>query len=297
MLSPDKVRRFNTAILQKLSLYLNLYADFIEASIINELVDECGLDIKEAYTLVLAEVCGLNIEEDAEDRELYENYFIEMVEILDRKKYIENPYYKHIQIPECEIGRWAFKQGKYKPYEAFVYNDLKTMEDGRVIPQVGFFQEEFSYPAVLENNREWMLITPNEIETMASPVSQASGKVLTYGLGLGYYAYMVSEKEEVSSVTVVEKDENVIKLFKQYILPQFPQAHKIRIIHEDAFEYAEKHMADERYDVVFTDIWHDPADGTELYLKMKEYERVNPESLYLYWIEQTILYYLKDTEE
>ena len=60
-----------------------------------------------------------------------------------------------------------------------------------------------------------MLITPNEIETMKKSISEATGNVLTYGLGLGYYAYMVSMKENVESVTIVEKDKEIIDLFKK----------------------------------------------------------------------------------
>ena len=77
---------------------------------------------------------------------------------------------------------------------------FKTKE-GRQIPQIGFFETEFKFPALLENDRIWMTITPNEIETMKEPVDGAFGNVLTFGLGLGYYAYMVSEKENVESVT------------------------------------------------------------------------------------------------
>ena len=75
-----------------------------------------------------------------------------------------------------------------------------------------------------------MTITPNEIETMKEPVDEAFGHVLTFGLGLGYYAYMVSEKENVESITIVETNEDVIDLFNKYILPQFKNAHKIKII-------------------------------------------------------------------
>ena len=69
-----------------------------------------------------------------------------------------------------------------------------------------------------------MTITPNEIETMKEAVDKASGNVLTFGLGLGYYAYMVSEKENVESVTIVDSNEDVIDLFKKYVLPQFKHA-------------------------------------------------------------------------
>lgn len=110
------------------------------------------------------------------------------------------------------------------------------------------------FPAILENNRIWMTITPNEIETMKEAVDQAFGNVLAYGLGLGYYAYMTSGKDHVESVTVVEMNDDVIKLFTTYVVPQFKNAHKIKIIKADAFEYAQKHMSKENYDFVFTDL-------------------------------------------
>jgi AraC-like DNA-binding protein len=60
-----------------------------------------------------------------------------------------------------------------------------------------------------------MSITPNEIVTMREPVARASGRVLTLGLGLGYYAYMVHLKEDVTDVTVVEREQAVIDLFEK----------------------------------------------------------------------------------
>ena len=292
MLTAEQIKKYNEVVLQKMSLYLNLHADFIEASIIEELTSECGLTDEEAFAMVLAQVCGLDIETNEEDRNMYEYYFSKMITLLNQDVFTNNAYYKNIRIPEIKEKNWCFKQLSYSPYEAFVYNDLKKLSDGRLIPQIGFFKERFSYPAVLENRREWMLITPNEIETMKEVIYKAKGKVLTYGLGMGYYAYMVSEKEEVNQITIVEKDESVISLFKQYILPQFKYKEKVRIIHEDAFEYAKMSMAKEQYDFVFTDIWHDPIDGIPLYLKMKEYENLSPNSHYDYWIEATMKCYL-----
>lgn len=73
------------------------------------------------------------------------------------------------------------------------------------------------FPAVLENERIWMTITPNEIETMKEAVDKAFGNVLTFGLGLGYYAYMVSEKVNVESITVVEK----IKMSLIYLINMY----------------------------------------------------------------------------
>ena len=48
------------------------------------------------------------------------------------------------------------------------------------------------------------------------------------------------KKSNVESVTVVEINEDVIHLFNQYVLPQFKNAEKIKIIKADAFEFARK---------------------------------------------------------
>ena len=123
-------------------------------------------------------------------------------------------------------------------------------------------------------------------------MAKAKGKVLTYGLGLGYFPFMTSRKEEVTSVTVVERSSEVIELFKEHILPQFPNKDKIRVICADAFDYAKAQMPAEDYDFVFADIWHDVGDGRELYLKMKELEHLSPGTEYAYWLEDTIRCYL-----
>lgn len=120
----------------------------------------------------------------------------------------------------------------------------------------------------------------------------ATGCVVTFGLGLGYYAYMVSEKSAVESVTIVEKDSVVISLFKTYILPQFPGKQKVTIIQADAFEYAIHQMPVRKYNYAFVDLWHDVLDGYPLYLEMKKMESLSPETTFLYWIEDSLLSYI-----
>ena len=110
--------------------------------------------------------------------------------------------------------------------------------------------------------------------------------------GLGYFTYMASLKEEVESVTVVERSTDVIDLFRQYILPQFTHPEKIIIVESDAFDFAERKMKDGGYNTVFTDIWHDPSDGCELYLRMKKYEDLLPDAEFIYWVEDTLTLYL-----
>lgn len=293
MLSKDKVDKYNKIIMNRLSVFLNIDSDFIKKDMIEGLVNQCNLSEEEAYAIVLSEVCGFNIEDNDIDMEIYQDYFPYMIKCLNQDKYLNNAYYKNIKIPEVKNETWELKNQTLRAYEAFVYDDLTETDDGRVIPPIGFFTKDFKYPVVLQDNREWMLVTPNEVETMQDAIDAAKGKVLTYGLGLGYYAYMVSEKQEVSSITVVEKDERVIKLFNEYILPQFKHKDKVKVINEDAFTYAKVQASKENYDLIYADIWHDAGDGIDMYLKFKEYESLCPNAKFMYWIEKTMNCYLQ----
>ncbi|WP_240507973.1 hypothetical protein [Virgibacillus indicus] len=285
------IKEDNYKVFALLSNYLNHAPDFIDEEEIDDLI-QTGVSHEYAFGVILAAAFGLDIVDKADEKEFFYNYFNKMIHKLDANDYYNNPYYKNIKIPAINIGNSELKYEKYKPFEGFVCNDIIQTKAGRQIPQIGFFDAEFKFPAILENDRIWMTITPNEIETMREPVDKAFGSVLTFGLGLGYYVYMVSEKDNVEGITVVESNEDVIDLFKKYILPQFKNAHKIKIIKADAFEYAQKHMAKGKYDFAFTDLWHDVSDGIDMYLKMKTYEKRSPDTVFTYWIEKSILCYL-----
>ncbi|WP_239094011.1 hypothetical protein [Bacillus sp. B15-48] len=287
----EEIKQDNYKVFALLSKYLNDAPDFIEKEEVDELV-ESGVSYEYAFALLLAAAFGLDIVDNVEDKEFFNHYFTKMIHKLDVNEYANNPYYQQIHIPTVKIGDSELKYEKFKAYEGFVCNDIIQTKQRRQIPQIGFFQQEFKFPAILEKERIWMTITPNEIETMREPVEQAVGNVLTFGLGLGYYAYMVSEKESVESVTIVDNNQEIIDLFQQYILPQFKNKQKVTVIKADAFKYAETDMAHGKYDFVFTDLWHDVSDGIEMYLKMKTYEKQCPDTVFTYWIEKSILCYL-----
>lgn len=288
----NKIKQDNYKVFALLSHYLNNAPDYIDKEEMDEVVNS-GVSSEYAFKLILAAAFGLDVVDNADDKELFNKYFDRMVHKLDTNEYYENAYYKNIKIPSIKIGKSELKYEQYKPFEGFVCNDILRTEEGRQIPQIGFFDTEFRFPAVLENGRIWMTITPNEIETMREPVDQAFGHVLTFGLGLGYFAYMVSEKENVESVTIVDLNKDVIELFQKYVLPQFKHGHKINVIQADAFEFAKAHLSEGKYDFVFTDLWHDVSDGLDMYLKMKEMEKQSrPDTVFTYWIEKSILCYL-----
>lgn len=281
----------NEQLLRSVSNFLNLYPDSIDKEMMTSVSSGEGTE-DYAYAALMATICGLNVYENSEDNTFFKNYFVPMIRGQNLKQYKDNEYYRNIVIPQEKIGKWEFTVKRYAPYEAFVYDDIETRKNGRILPHIGYFTKEFTFPCVCQYGREWMTVTPNEINTMKQPISTAFGNALTFGLGLGYYVYMISQKAEIDTVTVVERDPTIIELFRKTVLPQFPAKNKIRIIEADAFEFADRELAKGGFDHVFTDIWHDPSDGIELYQKMRQREHLAPNAKFEYWIENTLKCYL-----
>lgn len=279
-------REKNGQFLTFVASYLNNCPTLVTEEIMDSITNGDKRCSERAFASFLANVFSEN---ESEVREAEQDYLLRGVKKLDPRKYRENPYFVNIKVPTTTENNWEFGYQSYAPYEGFIYRDIECVGDYLEIPQIGFFEEKFTFPTVYENGQEWMAIKPNEIETMAEPIEKARGSVLVYGLGIGYFAYMVSQKDNVSSVTVVERDENVIALFEKHILPQFQNKHKIKVIKGDAFEYAEKEMKNGGVNYVFCDLWHDVSDGVDLYVKMKKYEALCPNCVFEYWIERSIL--------
>lgn len=292
MTEKERFARYNEILFKKMSVFINHEADFIRPEFIESLCRDCNVSKEEAYCFTLAAAIDLDVEKSPRDAEIFEEYFPRMVHLLGITDYTSDPYLKNIKIPDKKLGKWELCHQKYAPYQAFVFDDPLVLRDGKIIPQIGFFDEEFEYPAVLEGGTEWMLITPNEINTMRVPIEKARGNVLTYGLGLGYFAYMAAAKENVASVTVVERDDSAISLFDDVILPQIPHSEKIKVVCADAFEFAEGLNERSGYDFVFADIWHDPIDGVPAYKRLKKAEKLLPSAEFAYWIEKTLKIYI-----
>ena len=278
----------NERMVELYAAYLNNESTLVDKETVDMLCRECGVSSEEAFCAVLCAAFGLDSEISDSDRVLENLYMRPGIRMLEPSEFTDDPYYKNVKLPCVKHGDWELKYESFKPYEGLVYDDLE-IKGFYEIPRIGFFEEEFVFPAVLEGGREWMMITPNEINTMKEPLEKMRGRVVTFGLGMGYFAYMASLKDEVESVTVVEKDPQVIELFEKNILPLFEKREKIKVICADAFEYAESVMPSEGFDTAFVDIWHDASDGLELYVKMKKHERSCPATEFHYWVERTLL--------
>jgi spermidine synthase len=92
----------------------------------------------------------------------------------------------------------------------------------------------------------------------------ASGRVLTFGLGLGMTLFPILKKKEVSAVTVVEKNPDVIKLIEPFV--RHP---KLNIVEGDALTW--KPPSGEKYEAMWFDIWGDRK--TDNLVQMTELHR------------------------
>lgn len=206
------------------------------------------------------------------------------------ENYLADPYFSLISNIHGEIGHTRLKEGTYANHELFLraetYGDPK--QHYREVNPLGYFEAPFPFPELEKKAEIWMSLIPHEINTMKDPIASAHGKVLTLGLGLGYYAFRASEKPEVTSVDVIDLDPEVIALFRLKLLPLFPHKEKIHIIEGDAVAYSkEKHP----YDYVFVDLYHNEEDGLPLYLELKPFEKnlLAPGGTISYWVERSLL--------
>ncbi len=286
------IKKSNELIFSRLSILLNNRPDFITSEMVDVLTSNFGLGKQDAFSLLLCAALGFDTEVES-DRKIWDSYAPHMIHHLDESLFTSDPYYSAVRINDGKTsGEWELREDVLSPYTAFVCNDPLVLPDGRVIPQIGFFDCEFRFLSVLQNGREWMTMMPNELVTQREPIKRARGKVATYGLGLGYFAFMCARKDEVESVTIVERDENVISLFNELLFPMFENREKVKIVRADAFEFAEKEAPNENFDYIFADIWHDPSDGVEAYKRFKSLEHLCPNTKFDYWIEKTLKLYM-----
>lgn len=289
----------NCRITQMYATYLERFPELITGEMVDALTEDGVISREDAIVAILAEAFGLDMDQGAEDRRIIMDYLTTSVRMMDASRYTENPYYKNVKIENVKDGDWELRLESYAPYRAVIAGDMIMGEDYREVPPLGFFAERFDFPAVLEGGNEWMTLTPVDLDTCEEAIAAAHGRVVTFGLGLGYYAYMVARKPEVESITVVEKSPDVIRLFEKHILPYFDHPEKLRIICADAFVYAEREMPKEKYDFAFVDTWRDASDGAPMYEKMRALEHLSEGTRFEYWIENFLvsrLRYLKYCE-
>ena len=230
-------------------------------------------------------------EKEALSRILF-GFGLDEIKPTNAKTIESNPYYRALSsLKRFEKGNISFVYEFIPPFELFLSEDKGHDE---MIPSqektiLSYVDRIISIPTLKQNGLTWMSLVPHEIHTMEKPIDEATGNVLVYGVGLGYYAYMVARKKDVKSITIIEKDHQILSLFKERFLPLFEGQDKISLIEADALAYQERR--DIHYDYCFVDIYRGESDGFPLYASLKASEGIADKTSY--WIEGALLCYLR----
>jgi len=145
-----------------------------------------------------------------------------------------------IDVPEGKSGSWSVES--FEVPENDFSQFISSFKTGRSVPAG-------KYKRLLRGGTCVMSNTPDEIRDFMGFVWRSSGNILVNGLGLGVLLKALLNRPETEHVTVIELNEDVIKL----VGPTYENDPRVTIIHADAFEY--KPTKGVRYDAVWHDIW------------------------------------------
>lgn len=135
----------------------------------------------------------------------------------------------------------------------FVKNRLATVYGS----QLGtcWFTDEVVFPYLSCAPRTAVMsLTPFELFTCRPGIRKAKGNVFMAGLGLGFMAHRILQKKTVTRLTIVEKDFDVIRVFGSR-LEQLYGYKRLKVIHDDFYEYAKGKGKLKNYDSIIMDIW------------------------------------------
>lgn len=139
----------------------------------------------------------------------------------------------------------------------------------------------------------WMSMTPMELESQETGIRLAHGHVLIYGLGMGWSALVSALREEVETVTVVERDPEILALHRELdVFSQIPPEAraKIRLLEGDALA----HVPDGPVDLLMPDIWARIAGGPQRVEEVRRMQaNVGAKSVYFWGQEMEIARHLR----
>ena len=117
------------------------------------------------------------------------------------------------------------------------------------------------YTGLRINGATMMSDTPKEYADHLDLVRAACGRILIMGLGLGCIAHVLANIEVVDSITIVERDQDIIDM----VAPSLEQyGEKVTIIQGDAFTVKpDLNGLANMYDIIWHDIWIDRSEDNQ----------------------------------
>lgn len=153
-----------------------------------------------------------------------------------------------VDVPEGVSGNWSISRFTVSEKDASLGATLALYSGsggGRFVP-------EGTYTGLYRGREPIMTDTPDEIRDHARFMHRSKGDVLIAGLGLGMVLQGCAVKDDVRTVTVVEKSTDVIALVEAHYKAK-PFGHKVTIINADIFEW--KPEKGVKFDYAWFDIW------------------------------------------
>lgn len=208
---------------------------------------------------------------------------------LDPSFLNENPYIKNIHTDEWLVGNiYLSNLSCYEEYKTYIY-DMRVRDPKSLttIYNLCYFGQDMRFPTLgtIFPETKWMGVEPSEIKSFEPFIKEAHGNVLLMGCGLGYVAYMLSIKDNVDSVTIVELDPFVKGMFETYLKPQMNS--KISIVAGDALEFLDVEDLS-KYDYCSVDIWHGAMEMFPIYIKCLLLEPKHKGTKFHYWLEEDL---------
>ncbi len=150
-----------------------------------------------------------------------------------------------INVPDGISGVWKVESFTVSKKDAEFASIRSIFQSGRGSLPPG------DYKKLTRNGHMIMSNTPDEIRDFSSFAYRAHGHILINGLGIGVLVSALLKKDEVKSIMIIEKSEDVIKLSG----PTYLIDERVTIYNADCFDYVPPLGV--RYNYVWHDIWDD----------------------------------------
>lgn len=215
----------------------------------------------------------------------YNNSFYKL-EKLNAYAFMNEPYLRNVDLKEVKLNDISIKKIVYEENE-FCFTNVYSQDENLLRKySIGVFDGIVNTYGMYENDKLIATINPMEINIRANALRNVDKNALVVGLGLGYFPYMASLKKDVNKITIIEENEDVIRIFKENIFPFFENKEKIAIVHDDVTNY-KKYISGHNF-VVVDNLENNEIDQN-LYKVLITYENDFPNTKFFYSFEDCFL--------